>query len=229
MKSKWSHLKPEAIRLRKLGKSLPYVHQKLGIPKSTLSYWFKDIELTPEQKEKLHENWKNALGKARKEAVKWHNAQKTERLSQAKQAASETLDRLDTENSDVLELALAILYLGEGSKKKVETGLGSSDPKILLFYLKALTKLYDVEISTLRCQLHLRADQDEETMKKYWSDTLNIPITCFKYVHHDQRTAGKATYSDYKGVCSITGGSVAIQRKLMYLAYDFVDIICKQK
>ena len=63
-----------AVRLRKQGKSLPYVHTKLGIPKSTLSYWFK----------------------ARKSAVKWHNEQKQNRLKIAKEQAFNTLARIDT-------------------------------------------------------------------------------------------------------------------------------------
>ena len=87
MQSKWFHLKPEAIRLRTQGKSLPYVHMKLGIPKSTLSYWFKDIVLTHKQKEKLHKNWQDGLSKARSKAVEWHNIEKANRIKLAETEA----------------------------------------------------------------------------------------------------------------------------------------------
>ncbi|MFM2423621.1 MAG: hypothetical protein RLZZ70_6, partial [Candidatus Parcubacteria bacterium] len=59
MISKWSHLKPKALSLRKRGKSLPYIHLQLGIPKSTLNYWLKDITLTPAQRDLLHKNWEH--------------------------------------------------------------------------------------------------------------------------------------------------------------------------
>ncbi|MAZ29821.1 hypothetical protein CL655_00880 [bacterium] len=229
MQSKWSYLKPGAIRLRKLGKSLPYVHKKLGIPKSTLSYWFKDIELTKKQKERLHQNWKNALVTARKEAAKWHRAQKAQRLETARTEALRTLERLNISDNDTLEIALALLYLGEGSKKKVETALGSSDPKTLLFYVTALERLYGVQRDTLRCQLYLRADQDADKLKRYWSRTLHMPLSCFRYVHHDTRTVGRKTYADYNGVCSIAGAPVAIQRKLVYLAHGFLDTIIENQ
>ena len=58
-----------------------------------------------------------ALVKARVEAVKWHNAQKSARLQMASDQASETLGNIDLKNDAIAELSLAMLYLGEGSKK----------------------------------------------------------------------------------------------------------------
>ena len=144
MTSKWSELKSDAIILRKQGKSLPYVHAKLGIPKSTLSYWFKDITLTEKQKEKLDEDWKSALIKAREGAVKWHNREKLERLQLAEREGLDLLSRIDMNDASITELALALLYLGEGTKAKDETGMGSSDPLILKFFITCLRKIYGV-------------------------------------------------------------------------------------
>ena len=93
MASKWIHLKPEAIRLRKQGRSLPYVHTHLGIPKSTLSHWFKDITLTEKQKAKLQKNWQDGLAKAREKAVLLHNKGKQERLQQAESEAMTLLQK----------------------------------------------------------------------------------------------------------------------------------------
>lgn len=135
IKSKWSELKPEAVALRKHGKSLPYVHDKLGIPKSTLSHWFKDIILTEKQKEKLQKNWQNALVKARTKAVEWHNQEKYKRLKTTELESLSLLSQIDKKNTNVIELALALLYLGEGTKSQAETGMGSSDPLILNFLL----------------------------------------------------------------------------------------------
>lgn len=225
MKSKWYHLKTEAIKLRKQGQSIAYVEKTLGIPRSTLSGWFKDVPLTNAQKKKLHKNWENALVKARKEAVKWHNARKRERIDLARSSALETLNKINLMDNSTLELSLALLYLGEGSKKKVETSLASSDPEILRFYIAALKRLYDVETCVLSCQLYLRADQNPNDMRRYWSKTLRIPLSQFRYTNLDKRTQGRPTYTDYKGVCSVMGGGVAIQRKLVYLANAYIKQI----
>jgi len=91
MKSRWFHLKDKAIKLRKTGLSIGFIERKLGIPRSTLSSWFRDISLTSNQKRRLKQNWINGLKKARKEAVIWHSAQKELRLKDAENKADHTL------------------------------------------------------------------------------------------------------------------------------------------
>ena len=108
MKSKWFELKAEAIKLRKRGFSIGKIERYLGIPRSTLSGWLKDIQLAPAQKKKLLQDWKKALIKARRKAVLWHNAQKEKRLKEAENQAMETIRSIDIADKKILELALAI-------------------------------------------------------------------------------------------------------------------------
>jgi len=221
MKSKWYELKDKALRLRKSGLSLKKIEKKLGIPRSTLSGWFKDVILAKNQKEKLLQDWRNALVRARKKAVLWHNAQKEKRLEKAQKEALNVLKQIDTNNKNILELALAILYLGEGSKKGDEASLASSDPLILKFYVWILLNVYKVNIEKIRCELGLRADQNHQKMKRFWSRKLKLPLRNFKYVRVDKRTIGSKTYPSYRGVCCLRCGPVAIQRKLIFLSKMF--------
>lgn len=228
MQSKWSSIKPEAIRLRKLGKSLPYIHTKLGIPKSTLSYWLKNIELTDGQKNKLESDWKNALVKARKKAVIWHNDAKANRINVSENEGRLLLDNIDYKNNDITELALALLYLGEGTKAQGETGMGSSDPLILKFFVNSLRTIYKVPENKIKCSLHLRADQNPNEMMGFWSKQLNISEENFTKPYKDNRTKGTMTYDSYKGVCIVRCGTVAIQRKLVYIAKHFcTEVLAK--
>ncbi len=224
MKSKWFELKSNAIKLRKRGKSIPYIESNLGIPRSTLSGWFKDVKLNTNQKKILKDNWRNALVFARSRAVIWHNQQKEQRLKISQEQASQLLVKLDTGNKNLLDLALAFLYLGEGAKKAAGTAIGNSDPLILNFFISVLGKNYNVIPSQIKCELHLRADQNPEEMKNFWSKTLGIPIENFKSTSIDYRTKGTKTYPHYKGVCVLRCGNVAIQRKLVY----FSEIFCKK-
>lgn len=159
---------------------------------------------------------------ARKRAVVWHRTQKEARLEKARDEAQTILMQIPTENVHILELALAILYLAEGSKRNTETALGSSDAKTLSFFLYALKRIYDFNISSVRAELYLRADQDPEKMKRYWSKELRLPLRNFKQVNLDKRSVGN-TYPRYKGVCSLRCGNVAIQRRLVYLAEAYFD------
>lgn len=222
MRSRWFELKPNAVRLRKRGLSIGKIERKLGIPRSTLSGWFQNVQLSAGQKKKLHENWKRGLVDARKAAVLWHNEQKNIRLQQAKEHALTTLKSINSHDQNILELALAVLYLGEGNKKTVETAMGNSDPLLLNFFISVLMEVYNFDIKQIRCELGLRADQNPGKMKRYWSRELGLPLSCFKRVNLDKRTEGTKTYSHYKGVCQVRCGNVAMQRRLVYLGNMFI-------
>ncbi len=228
MKSKWFELKEAALKLRRNGQALREIEKKLGIPRSTLNGWFKGIVLTQSQKNKLEVKRKKALVSARRKAVIWHNKQKADRINEAEASAKEFIDNFDKKDLRSIELALAMLYLGEGSKKNCETSLGSSDPMILKFFLSALKKLYKFDINKIRCELYLRADQNSDKIKKFWAKELGLPVSCFKGINIDKRTAGKATYENYKGVCHLRCGNVAIQRKLVFISRLFCEKAIKE-
>ncbi len=221
MLSKWFDRKKRAIQLRKRGLSIKQIEDRLGIARSTLSGWFRDIKLTEEQKDKLIKRWQEGLVKARKKAVQWHNSEKNKRLIKAEQEAIQVVKNINPKNRNILDLALAMLYLGEGIKKSEETGMGNSDPLILKIFLYILRKNYNTDIKKIRCELHLRADQNPQKLKRFWAKELNLPIKNFKYVHLDERTIGIKTYPYYKGVCVLRCGNVAIQRKLLNISSEF--------
>jgi len=224
MQSKWFDLKEDAIKLRKRGNSFRQIEKKLGVAKSTLSGWFRNLNISEKNKIRLHNNWTNALQKARVKASIWHKAQKIKRLKEASDSAFKTLETIDLNNIPLLELTLALLYLGEGSKRNDDTAIGSTDPMILKFFVSLLKNVYNVPVQKIRCQLNLRADQNIEEIKKYWSKTLKIPSSNFRFASKDARTLGSKTYSSYKGVCQVRCGNVAIQRKLIHLS----NLFCKK-
>ena len=224
MTSKWFRLKKKALRLRKQGKSFRDIENLLGIPRSTLSGWFKNIVLDKKYQIKLHKNWVNALKKARKEAVKWHNNQKETRLKTAQEQALKVLSQINFKDKSIIELALSLLYLGEGFKMNGGTGMGNSDPLILRFFIKSLEECFNLNVNKIKCELHLRADQNPILTKQYWSKELNIPLENFTSISVDKRTIGSSTYPTYNGVCVLRCGNIAIQRRLLYLARNF----CKE-
>ena len=185
MKSKWYELKEKAIKLRENGYSIGLVESKLGIPRSTLSGWFKSVKLSDKQKANLKQAWIDGLLKARQKAVIWHNAQKAIRIAQAEQEAFSTFKNIDLNDKNLLDLALAMLYLGEGFKKTTETAMGNSDPMILNFFISVLKRNYQIDEAKIKCELHLRADQDPHMLKAYWSKALRLPLKNFTSVSID--------------------------------------------
>ena len=133
------------------------------------------------------------------------------------------LKNIDMRNRHILELSLAVMYLAEGSKTVDDLCVANAEPLVLKFFLEGLRRVYDIECDRLRCELHLRADQNPVSAKRYWSRQLHLPLSNFTYVSVDKRTVGSKTYPHYKGVCALKYGNVAIQRRLVFLARFFCE------
>ncbi|MBU6321547.1 MAG: hypothetical protein KGI78_02450 [Patescibacteria group bacterium] len=222
MRSRFESLRAEAVARRTDGCSIREIEAQLGIPRSTLSGWLRGIPLATSHQASLKRRADESLARARAKAAAWHRNAKKERLARIKEQADGFIDTLDMNETAALELALAFLYLGEGSKKNT-TSLGSSDPRILRFFVSALHHLYAIPRSSPRCELHLRADQDEKHLTTYWSRTLGVPRKNFGKSSFDKRTTGRPTYSQYKGVCLVRCGRLEIQRRLLYIADSFCE------
>jgi len=106
----------EAERLRcEEGLSYNEISVRTGVSKSTLSYWLRDIPLKPEHEERLKECIK--ANRATFAARAW--SPNRERYAQARQEAFQSGSNLVltlSAETAVDELALAMLYLGDGSK-----------------------------------------------------------------------------------------------------------------
>src|SRR5579864_8104595 len=157
MKSQWFEYKDQAFTLRKSGYSIKRIEAFLGIPRSTLSGWFKNLEISEEHKSQLMKNKEEAWTRARLKAAESHRAQKALRMLEAERAAKSILEKLDINNPEILDLAFAMLYLGEGAKNN-SSSIASSDPMILKFVIAVLVKNYNSKLNNLFCDLHLRAD-----------------------------------------------------------------------
>ena len=105
MQSNWYELKDKACKLRKKGISIRTIEQQLKIPRSTLSGWFKHIQLTKRQLRELDKRWRIGLIEARKLAVKWHNQQKDLRLKEAESWAEQLCSQIDFHDNLLLHLA----------------------------------------------------------------------------------------------------------------------------
>ncbi|HVV14845.1 MAG TPA: hypothetical protein VHD55_00320 [Candidatus Paceibacterota bacterium] len=217
MTSRFSGLRDKAVRLRIKGASIRNIEEALQIPRSTLSGWLRNVELPPTYRDRLERSRKNALILAREKAALRHTQQKMQRIEAAKTRAERTIQRIGYKDKEILKLALAMLYWGEGTKREKGLVLGNADPNILNFFISALCLSYRIDLKRMRCEVHIRADQRPSEIIKYWCAALAIPQDQFKGVYFDKRTIGKKSRNSYKGVCIVSYYDVAIQRDLLYL------------
>ena len=203
--------------LRTRGYTYSEIQKKLGftVPKSTMSYWSKDVSVPKFYKGKVRKLNSKNLEKARN--VAWIvNKVKRERYMKDIRARAKVLcSKID--DLDIRKLILAVLHLGEGAKWKSHHGLmlGSSDPDIILLYIKLLESCYNISRSEFRCRVSYRVDQDIDVLQEYWSKITRIPLANFYKTKPDPRTAGKKTKNkNYMGVCVIMRKGTEIQLEL---------------
>lgn len=213
-------VKIKAKQLRSQGKTYTEINRLLGfnIPKSTLVYWCKEIQMPVNYKQRIRKiNLKN-LEKARKLAVA-ANKEKQKRLINGLIAKNKNLKIYI--NNDVCKLLLSILYLGEGAKYKGTRALrlGSSSPVIIRLYLKLLKKSFEIKSEKFRVTVQCRADQDIESLEKFWGSITKISKNQFYKTRIDKRTIGKKTLKkDYMGVCVINYHDTKVQLELELLS-----------
>jgi hypothetical protein len=161
----------EARRLRsENGMAITDICKQLGVAKSSVSMWVRDIVLTEEQKAALHIQhyayWAQIRG-AHTNAIKGHE----------RRVIYQEEGRQKAREGDPLHLAGCMLYWGEGSKSKNELGLGNSDADLLASYVRFLKESLCVDTSkiVIRVYCYLGNGLTEYEIEDYWLSKLNLP------------------------------------------------------
>ena len=148
-----NNLKTKALILRKKGMSYSEIKEKLGVSKSTLSYWLRDLPLSRERINALRAHSPKRIEKFRNTMRMKREA----RLSQVYVQVSKTIRSL---SSRELFIAGLFLYWGEGGKTKAYAiTLANTDPRMIRFYLVWLRAL-GVPEEKIKIRLHLYSDMD---------------------------------------------------------------------
>lgn len=199
------NLRGQAVALRRQGKMYAEIERILRkrISKSTLSYWCKGVPLPGGYGRKLKLFNLANLERARQKAAVVNRVKRQQRIEALVKKNKHLADFLD--NQDAAKVALAILYLAEGSKTTSATVVfGNADPFVITLFLRLLRFCFVVDESKLRCTVQCRADQNIPELEHFWSKLTKIPPRQFYPAQIDPRTKGKPTRKkDYRGVCRI--------------------------
>lgn len=188
-------LRIKAREMRSSGESVRDIAGKLGISKSTVSLWVRDIILSIEQLETL-QNRKlvgGELGRLRSALIQKHN-----RLKLIKDSAEEGIRVVNKLSYRELLVSGLALYWAEGSKKTREVGFCNSDPNLILFMLGWLGKIFNIPTSELALTVGINQihKDREEIVKLYWSDLTKIPISQFRKTSF-KKVINKKVYSNF--------------------------------
>ncbi len=168
----YNALKAKSVKFRKEGLSYGEIRKKVNVSKSTLSYWLKDVPLKEEYKKRLYTN--KILNLAR-----GAQSQKERRLREIADIIKNSKKEIHNPISlESYRLFGAALYWAEGNKKS-KLGITNSDPYLIVFMVKWFEKILKVPPVTLKAWLNIYPQQNDLSIKKFWSQLTGIPLENF--------------------------------------------------
>ncbi len=213
----------EQLRLEQ-GLSYSEISEQIDVSKGTLSNWLKHITLTPEQEERIQRR----IESNRSVFVAHARQVNQERFQQARAIAFQTgvnvVANLPDDNA-IHELALAMLYLGEGDKTGNRIQIASVDPHILQYFLWAMEKLYKIGRTRMSFRLNLieAARPMESYMMDWWAKQLFCSPAQFRRTQFDQRSKHTDITNDYHGVCTITYNDTYLYEHLVGVYSSYIN------
>lgn len=168
-------VRDKALRLRLAGFSQNEINKALGVPKSTLSGWFRGLVLSEKAKARLAS--RSSLGTQtliRRNKLQTHYAQQRARQMQNKGRAA----TFRFEGKKELLLVGSVLYWAEGYKRlKVSNGIERVDHKIsfvnadasmIATFVLFLRDVLGVSPDRIRLSMRLYPHIHEESARKHW-------------------------------------------------------------
>lgn len=174
-------LKAAAVSLRKTGLSYSEIHNELGVAKSTLSYWLRDVDLPPVAKARLEHRERTAQKKSCLKAAaknKLIHQNRRKRLLEEKRTCYADVEL----SPDSLALVGAALYWAEGSKGRNSFSFANSDPQMIELYIKWLTEILDIPKTDLvfSISVYLDCGLSYEEVVSWWSGLIGVPRAQFR-------------------------------------------------
>jgi hypothetical protein len=151
----------EARRLRAQSWTLADIAAWLGVAKSSVSLWVRDVEFVPSPRR---------MG-ARRRPHPMHEA----KLAEIAQLNAQGVARIGELSEREFLVAGLALYAGEGAKTDGEVRFTNTDPRMIAFFCLWLRTFFAVDESRLRIRLHLHDCLDVDEAAEFWASLTAIP------------------------------------------------------
>jgi len=134
-------LRIKARKLRSKGESVNIIAKQLGVSKSTVSYWVRDIILSIKQLEQLRGNQLDGAEKGRLKGALKQKRRRLKLIETSKKNGLKSIGKLSRKEFLVSGIAL---YWAEGTKKRQIIQIVNSDPNMIIFMIKWLKTFFDI-------------------------------------------------------------------------------------
>ena len=167
--------KKKALVLRKRGESLKSIASQLGVSKSSVSIWVRDVPLSMEQLKFLGQ--KGFTSEAIEKRRTTRNANEKIKRDKVMQEGAKNIRALSKNDLRIIGLCL---YWGEGGKTvRGMARISNSDPAVIKVMMRFFREICLVEEKKFRGSLHIHSHLESHKAEKYWSTISGIPQSQF--------------------------------------------------
>lgn len=199
--------KQQAIKLRRLGWSLNQIYPKIGVSKSTVSLWVRDIVLSGSQKKELSKRGRS------KESIEKRRLSRLENESAKREIIIDAARReVPKVSKRELWLIGCALYWAEGGKTQRNlVRFSNSDPAMIKIEMDFFRKICRVPEEKFRAHIHIHPHLNHKKAERYWSSIAGIPLHRFYKTYRGMSKASKQKKDSLPfGTCDIYIGSTAL-------------------
>jgi hypothetical protein len=154
-----------ARELRAEAWTLGEIADELGVAKSSVSTWVRDVAFDPSSR-------RSAVTHRRPRGP--DHPLRRRKVAQLERLRVEGLERIGSLSDREFLVAGLGLYAGDGAKGDKEVRFSNSDPAIVAFFCRWLRRYLEVDESRLRVALYLHQGLDLDAAVAHWSQVTGI-------------------------------------------------------
>jgi len=152
--------------MRAEGRTLLDIATTLGVAKSSVSVWVRDVEFEPRAR--------------RISANRRPHPQHVAKLAEIAECDELGAERIGSLSDEAFLAAGTALYAGEGSKTANAVTFANTDPAMVAFHCAWLRRFFDIDESRLRVRVYLHEGLDLNEAEAFWSDITGVPREQFR-------------------------------------------------
>jgi hypothetical protein len=194
----------QARQLRRTGLPLAEIAAHLGVAKSSVSLWVRDVEFSP-------------LPRPPRGRRRDPNALQRRKRAEINRLVEEGRARIGRLSDREFLVAGVALYAGEGTKRDGAVRFANSDPRMILFFCYWLRRFFEIDESRLRIRLYLHEGLDLAAAIAYWSELTAIPVSQFSKPYRAIPDASIRTSKHVHGCVTVSYSCSATHRSVMGL------------
>jgi hypothetical protein len=208
--------------MRRQGHAVTEIAVAVGVAKSSVSRWVRDIPLTADQRDAL-------IRRSVLYDGQWKGCAARTAAGRARRANYQQEGRGRTRRSGADYVAGCMLYWAEGDKDRHSVGFSNSDPAMMLVFLRFLRDHFGVQNEQVRIACNLFADHLERVtdVEQFWLTTLGLSQSSLRktvvnrYSKHSKR---KRTNVLPYGTCKLVVCSTKIVQTIYGSIQEYVGV-----